>query len=40
MLQVSLESNGAGTYRVKWRVLCVDTHVTEGIFIFRVADGP
>ncbi len=40
MLQVSLRSIGAGTYRVKWRVLSVDTHVTEGDFIFRVAHSP
>jgi hypothetical protein len=39
MLQVRLKSIGAGTYRVKWRVLSVDTHVTEGDFIFRVAGG-
>ena len=37
MLQVSLKTLGPGTYRVKWRVLSVDTHVTEGNFTFRVA---
>lgn len=26
-----------GRYRVKWRVLSVDGHVTEGAFTFRVA---
>jgi hypothetical protein len=26
-----------GTYVVRWRVLSVDTHVTEGDFSFRVA---
>ena len=37
MLQVALKALGPGTYRVKWRVLSVDTHVTEGDFTFRVA---
>ena len=37
MLQVSLKTLGPGTYRVKWWVLSVDTHVTEGNFTFRVA---
>jgi copper resistance protein C len=27
-----------GTYRVKWRVLSVDTHTTEGSFSFRVGE--
>ena len=40
MLRVPLKSIGAGTYRVKWRVLSVDTHVTEGNFTFRVAGRP
>jgi len=40
VLQVPLKPLGPGTYRVKWRVLSVDTHVTEGDFTFRVADGP
>jgi len=39
MIQVPLKPIGPGTYRVKWRVLSVDTHVTEGDFTFRVA-GP
>ena len=26
----------AGTYAVRWRVLSVDTHVTEGDFTFQV----
>ena len=37
MLRVSVRSLGPGTYRVKWRVLSVDTHVTEGDFTFRIA---
>lgn len=40
MLQVPLKPLGPGTYRVKWRVLSVDTHVTEGDFTFRVAGLP
>ena len=36
-LRVSLPPLPAGTYRVFWRVLSVDTHVTEGDFTFRVA---
>jgi methionine-rich copper-binding protein CopC len=39
-LQVPLNLLGPGTYRVKWRVLSVDTNVTEGDFTFRVTDGP
>jgi methionine-rich copper-binding protein CopC len=27
-----------GTYRVKWRVLSVDTHTTEGSFTFKVGE--
>ena len=40
LLQVPLKPLGPGTYRVKWRVLSVDTHVTEGDFTFRVESGP
>lgn len=36
-LRVSLPSLAAGTYKVIWRVLSVDTHVTEGNFTFRVS---
>jgi len=36
MLRASLMPLGPGTYRVIWRVLSVDTHVTEGDFTFRV----
>ena len=36
LLQVPLKPLGPGTYRVKWRVPSVDTHVTEGDFTFRV----
>ena len=37
-MAVSLRSGGAGTYRVNWRVLSVDTHTTDGNFSFQV--GP
>ena len=40
LLQTALKPLGLGTYRVKWRVLSVDTHVTEGDFTFRVAVSP
>ncbi len=36
-LQVSLPALGPGRYRVEWRVLSVDTHVTEGDFTFVIA---
>jgi copper resistance protein C len=37
LLTVSLPALAPGTYRVAWRVLSVDTHVTEGDFTFDVA---
>ena len=37
VLRVSLRKLAYGTYRVKWRVLSVDTHVSEGDFAFDVA---
>lgn len=40
VLQTGLKPLGLGTYRVKWRVLSVDTHVTEGDFTFRIAVSP
>ena len=36
MLRVTLAPLAPGTYRVVWRVLSVDTHVTEGDFTFTV----
>ena len=37
LLIVSLPTGlGAGTYKVAWRVVSVDTHVTEGTFKFQV----
>jgi copper resistance protein C len=35
-MRVSIRAAGAGTYRVTWRVLSVDTHTTQGNFTFRV----
>src|SRR5207248_7743337 len=37
VLRVSLAPLPVGSYKVIWRVLSVDTHVTEGDFTFRVA---
>jgi methionine-rich copper-binding protein CopC len=37
-MAISLRTGGAGTYRVTWRVLSVDTHTTDGNFTFQV--GP
>jgi methionine-rich copper-binding protein CopC len=36
MLHVSLPRLRAGTYKVVWRVVSVDTHVTNGNFTFRI----
>jgi methionine-rich copper-binding protein CopC len=36
LLHVSLPQLGAGLYKVVWRVVSVDTHVTKGTFTFRV----
>ena len=35
-MRVSLKSLSPGTYRVRWHVLSVDTHKTEGSFTFTV----
>lgn len=37
VLKVSLPPLAPGVYRVQWRVLSVDTHITEGDFTFEVA---
>ena len=37
LLRVSLATLRPGGYKVVWRVVSVDTHVTEGDFTFRVA---
>ena len=36
LLHVSLSRLGVGIYKVVWRVVSVDTHVTNGSFSFRV----
>ena len=36
LLHVSLPQLGAGIYKVVWRVVSGDTHVTNGNFTFRV----
>jgi methionine-rich copper-binding protein CopC len=36
LLRVSLSQLAVGTYKVVWRVVSVDTHVTNGSFTFRV----
>ena len=35
-MRVSIRGTSAGTYRVTWRVLSVDTHTTQGNFTFHV----
>ena len=35
-MSVSLRPGGSGTYHVKWHVLSVDTHTTDGNFTFQV----
>ena len=37
LLHVSLPRLKAGIYKVVWRVVSVDTHVTNGSFTFRVS---
>ena len=37
LLQVSVPQLPAGTYRVTWRVLSVDRHVSKGDFTFEIA---
>lgn len=39
LLEVPLKKLPAGTYTVKWRVISVDTHPTDGSFTFSVG-GP
>jgi methionine-rich copper-binding protein CopC len=36
LIRVSLKPLRAGSYKVHWRVLSVDTHTTEGTFSFQV----
>lgn len=37
VLEVDLPALAPGTYRVYWKVLAKDTHVTEGDFTFTIA---
>jgi methionine-rich copper-binding protein CopC len=37
-MRIGLKQLSPGTYRVRWQVLSVDTHTTEGSFTFHV--GP
>ena len=37
LLRVSLAPIPPGRYKVIWRVVSMDTHVTEGTFTFKVA---
>lgn len=38
VMTVSLPPLAPGTYRVQWRVVSVDTHVTEGDYTFEIKD--
>ena len=38
VMRIGLKPLSPGTYRVRWHVLSVDTHTTEGSFTFQV--GP
>jgi len=38
-VRVGLKSLGPGTYHVRWHAVSVDTHITEGSFLFIVS-GP
>ena len=38
-MRVGLKAAGPGTYRVRWHVLSVDTHTTQGSFTFHIG-GP
>ena len=38
IMRVSLQPLPQGTYTVKWRAVTVDTHRTEGAFIFGVGE--
>jgi copper resistance protein C len=35
-MSIAIRGGGAGTYRVNWHVLSVDTHRTDGSFTFQV----
>jgi methionine-rich copper-binding protein CopC len=35
-MSISLRPGGAGTYHVRWHAVSVDTHTTDGNFMFQV----
>jgi copper resistance protein C len=35
-MRIGIKGGGAGTYRVQWHALSVDTHTTQGSFTFHV----
>jgi methionine-rich copper-binding protein CopC len=35
-MRIGIKAGGAGTYRVRWHALSVDTHTTQGSFTFQV----
>ena len=35
-MRIGLKAIGAGSYKVNWHALSVDTHTTQGAFTFRV----
>jgi methionine-rich copper-binding protein CopC len=35
-MRIGIKAGGAGTYRVHWHALSVDTHTTQGSFTFQV----
>jgi methionine-rich copper-binding protein CopC len=37
VMAISLPPLQAGTYKVVWRIVSIDTHVTKGSFTFRIA---
>jgi hypothetical protein len=38
VMRAPLRADQPGTYQVKWHVLSVDTHTTEGAFSFKVSE--
>lgn len=37
LLEIALPHLSPGTYKVAWRVISVDTHVTSGSYTFRIS---
>ncbi len=38
-LSIKVAALGPGEYTVKWGVVCIDSHHTEGSYVFTVAGG-